>query len=143
LTIASDSRHNKTGAPAERPQTLAHSFFSHPPLCRNEMSTRARWPASRRSGVARKPAHRRARPRVSVPPSSGFAMVPLVVALAHNPRVVTGDRLCGGVTFPDSNGVSSGERRAQGESQGHRSLARVSFLTCPFNSFLRFGSFLV
>jgi hypothetical protein len=40
--------------------------------------------------------------RVSAPPSSGFAAVPLAVAHAHNPRVVAGDQQCGRVTFPES-----------------------------------------
>jgi hypothetical protein len=39
---------------------------------------------------------------VSVPPSSGFAVVPLAVAYAHNPRVVACDQRCSGVTFPES-----------------------------------------
>jgi hypothetical protein len=40
--------------------------------------------------------------RVSAPPSSGFAVVPLVVAYGHNPRVVACDQRCSGVTFPES-----------------------------------------
>jgi hypothetical protein len=40
--------------------------------------------------------------RVSAPPLSGFAAVPLAVAHALNPRVVAGDQRCGGVTFPES-----------------------------------------
>jgi hypothetical protein len=49
--------------------------------------------------------------RVSASPSSGFAMVPLAVAPAHNPRVVDDDRWCGRVTFLDSNGVRSDDGR--------------------------------
>jgi hypothetical protein len=37
--------------------------------------------------------------RVRVPPSSGFAAVPLAVANGHNPRVVACDQRCSGVTF--------------------------------------------
>jgi hypothetical protein len=40
--------------------------------------------------------------RVSAPPSSGFAVVPLVVAYGHNPRVIACDQRSGGVTFPKS-----------------------------------------
>jgi hypothetical protein len=61
-------------------------------------------------------------PRVSAPWWSGFVVLPLAVAHVHNPRVVVGDRWCGGVTFQDSDGVGFSDGRAQGESRGAASL---------------------
>jgi hypothetical protein len=48
-------------------------------------------------------------PRVSVSSSSGPVVTPLAVTHAHNPRVVVGERRYDGVTFPDSDGVESGD----------------------------------
>jgi hypothetical protein len=48
-------------------------------------------------------------PRVSAPPLSEFAAVPLAVTHVHNPRVIAGDRRCNEVTFPDSDVVRSGD----------------------------------
>jgi hypothetical protein len=100
----------------DTPKTLASFLFSPLPLSQpdtSEMSELVRWPAGGRPEEQRRswacsPAGD-GHPRVSASPSSGFAAVPLDVAHAHNPRVIAGDRHCSRITFPDFDGVGSGD----------------------------------
>jgi hypothetical protein len=71
-------------------QTLAHYSFHFPVSSLPEPSERERWLTRLSVG--------------GVAPSC----VCLLVGDAH-PRVVTGDQRCGGVTFPESNEVRSGD----------------------------------
>jgi hypothetical protein len=98
------------------PQTLAAFSFHSPPLPRSRERER-----EREREAASGPKGRRCsracsstgdvHPRVSAPPSSGSAAVPLAGALSWRAEELE-------VPIPDSDDIGSGERRAQGETFG-------------------------